>query len=144
MRLTSLLLLGFVAVMPACVSGGPTQKDIEDDLENRLRSVAGPWTGTSAPLTLSFQLSDGAGTTVTGTGTMKEATAPASVPITLTGTFTRPALSLTISGMVFEGRSVQGTVQGSYTTVGGISAPLRLTGDGGYTREITILLQEPV
>lgn len=114
---------------------------IEEQLNNELRSVEGPWTGTSAPLTLTFQLSQGAGTTVSGSGTMKEAAAPASVPITVTGTFARPTLSLTISGMVVEGHSVQGTVQGSYITVGGISGPLQLTGTG-YSREITILLQE--
>ncbi|CAA9310848.1 MAG: hypothetical protein AVDCRST_MAG89-1104 [uncultured Gemmatimonadetes bacterium] len=63
------------------------------------------------------------------------------MPITVAGTFQRPQLSLTISGMTFEGRAVQGTFAGSYTTVGGISAPLRLTAPG-YSRDIPILLQE--
>ncbi|HEX8691710.1 MAG TPA: hypothetical protein VF746_04770 [Longimicrobium sp.] len=141
MRRSSLSLLALVVVASACVSGGPTEQEIVDSLEAQLRSVAGPWTGTSAPLTLAFQLSEGPGTAVSGSGTMKETAAPGSVPITVAGTFQRPVLSLTISGMVFEGRSVQGTIQGSYTTVGGISGPLHLTGTG-YARDITILLQE--
>ena len=134
MRRISLAVLALVLGAAACGR-------IEEQLDNELRSVAGPWTGTSAPLTLTFQLSQGSGTTVSGSGTMKETAAAASVPITVTGTFSRPMLSLTIGGMVFEGRTVQGTVQGSYTTVGGISGPLQLTGTG-YSREITILLQE--
>ena len=76
-----------------------------------------------------------------GPGTMKETAAPGTVPITVTGTFQRPQLSLTISGMTFEGRAVEGTFQGSYTTVGGISAPLRLSATG-YSKDVTILLQE--
>lgn len=120
---------------------GPTGEDIENELERQLRSVSGPWAGTSAPLTLEFQLQEGAGNAVTGSGTMREAAASGTVPITVAGTFQRPQLSLTISGMTFEGRAVQGTFAGSYTTVGGISAPLRLTGTG-YTRDIPILLQE--
>ncbi len=136
-RVALLLALTFAA--GAC--GGPTGKDIENDLERQLRSVAGPWAGVSTELTLDFQLQEGAGNAVSGTGTMKEAAAANSVPITVTGTFQRPQLSLTISGMAFEGRAVQGTFQGSYTTVGGISAPLQLTG-AGYSRQITILLQE--
>lgn len=120
---------------------GPTGEDIENELEAQLRSVSGPWAGTSAPLTLDFQLQEGAGNAVTGSGTMREAAASGTVPITVTGTFQRPQLSLTISGMTFEGRAVQGTFAGSYTTVGGISAPLRLTATG-YTRDVPILLQE--
>ncbi|HYH78680.1 MAG TPA: hypothetical protein VEX86_02760 [Longimicrobium sp.] len=141
MRLPRLFgLLAFTLAAGACI--GPTGEEIENELERQLRSVAGPWVGTSTVLALEFQLQEGAGNVVSGSGTMREAAAPASVPITVTGTFQRPQLSLTIDGMNFEGRTVQGTVQGNYTTVGGISAPLRLTGTGGYTRDITILLQE--
>jgi hypothetical protein len=140
MRLTRFLgLLALVLVAGAC--DGPTGEDIENELERQLRSVAGPWGGASTALTLEFQLQEGAGNTVSGTGTMKEAAAPGAVPVTVTGTFQRPQLSLTFSGMTFEGRAVQGTFQGSYTTVGGISAPLRLTA-AGYSRDVTILLQE--
>ncbi|HST57052.1 MAG TPA: hypothetical protein VLK84_00100 [Longimicrobium sp.] len=132
-------LLALTLVAGAC--GGPTGEDIENDLERELRSVAGPWAGSSTTLTLDFQLQEGAGNTVSGSGTMKEAAAPGTVPITVTGTFQRPLLSITISGMMFEGRAVQGTFAGSYTTVGGISAPLRLTA-AGYSKDVTILLQE--
>jgi hypothetical protein len=141
MRLSRLFgLLALTLTAAAC--GGPTEQDIENELERQLRSVAGPWTGASPTLTLDFQLQEGAGNTVSGSGTMKETAAAGTVPITVTGTFQRPQLSLTISGMAFEGRTgVQGTIQGSYTTVGGISAPLQLTATG-YSRNVTILLQE--
>jgi hypothetical protein len=72
---------------------------------------------------------------------MKEAAAASSVPITILGTFERPYLSLNFSGMNFEGRTVQGAFSGSYTTTGGISGPLHLTGTG-YSKDVTILLQE--
>lgn len=119
----------------------PTDDDIENELERQLRSVSGPWVGVSPTLTLNFQLAEGTGNSVSGTGTMKEAAAAASVPITVTGTFQRPQLSLTFSGMNYEGRAVQGTFQGNYTTTGGISAPLHLTATG-YSADVTILLQE--
>jgi hypothetical protein len=132
-------LLALTLAAGAC--GGPTGEDIDNELERELRSVAGPWTGTSATLTLDLQLQEGAGNTVSGSGTMKEAAAAGTVPVTVTGTFDRPQLSITISGMTFEGRAVQGTFAGSYTTVGGISAPLRLTATG-YSKDVTILMQE--
>ena len=135
----AILLLALTLAAGAC--GGPTGDDIDNELERQLRSVDGPWAGVSTELTLNFQLQQGAGNAVSGTGTMKETAASSSVPITVTGTFQRPQLSLTISGMTFAGRAVQGTFQGSYTTVGGISAPLQLTAPG-FSRDVTILLQE--
>lgn len=72
---------------------------------------------------------------------MKETAAAGSLPITVVGTFERPFLTLNFSGMNFEGRAVQGVFSGSYTTVAGINGPLRLTGTG-YSRDVTILLQE--
>jgi hypothetical protein len=142
MRLSRLVCL-LAVTLAAGACGGPTGKDIENDLEKQLQSVSGPWIGASQSLTLSFQLQEGAGNAVSGSGTMKETAAAAAVPITVTGTFQRPQLSLTFSGMAFEGRTgVQGTFQGSYTTVGGISAPLQLTATGGYSKNVTILLQE--
>ncbi|CAA9310837.1 MAG: hypothetical protein AVDCRST_MAG89-1103 [uncultured Gemmatimonadetes bacterium] len=33
--------------------------------------MSGPWAGTSAPLALDFQLQEGAGGAVTGSGTMR-------------------------------------------------------------------------
>ena len=140
MRLSRLVLL-LALTLAAGACGGPTGEDIENDLEQELRSVAGAWAGSSPALTLEFQLQEGTGNTVSGSGTMKEAAAPGTVPITVTGTFARPQLSLTISGMTFEGRTVQGTFQGSYTSAGGISAPLHLTATG-YSRDVTVLLQE--
>lgn len=134
----ALLLLALTLAAAAC---GPTGEDIENELERQLRSVSGPWTGISPTLTLDFQLQQGAGNAVSGSGTMKEVAAASAVPITITGTFQRPQLSLTISGMTFEGRAVQATFQGSYTSVGGISAPLQLTATG-YSRDVTMLLQE--
>src|SRR5918998_1818197 len=95
------LLLALTLAAGAC--GGPTEQDVENDLERQLRSVAGPWAGTSPTLTLDFQLQEGAGSAVSGSGTMREAAAAGTVPITVTGTFQRPLLSLTISGMTFEG-----------------------------------------
>lgn len=140
MRLPRLFLpLALALAAGAC--SGPTGEDIEKAAERQLRSVSGPWSGTSAALTLDLQLQEGAGNAVSGSGTMKETAAPGTVPVTVTGTFQRPQLTLTISGMTFEGRAVQGTFQGSYTSVGGISAPLRLTAEG-YSRDVTILLQE--
>ena len=119
----------------------PTDEDIDNALEQQLRSVSGPWTGTSPTLTLTFQLTEGTGNTISGSGTMKEAAAPGSVPITILGTFERPFLSLNFSGMNFEGHAVQGAFSGSYTSTGGISGPLHLTGTG-YSKDVTILLQE--
>jgi hypothetical protein len=133
------LLLALMLAAGACRD--TTGDDLDNELERQLRSVAGPWTGVSTTLTLDFQLQEGTGNAVSGTGTMKEAAAASAVPITVSGTFLRPQLTLTISGMTFEGRAVQGTFQGNYTSVGGISAPLRLTATG-YTRDVAILLQE--
>jgi hypothetical protein len=140
MRLARLFCL-FALALAAGACGGPTGEDIENDLEKRLKSVAGPWTGAAPALTLNFQLQEGAGGAVSGSGTMKETAVANPVPITVTGTYQQPLLTLTFSGMVFEGRAVQGTLQGSYTTVGGISAPLHFTATG-YTKDVTILLQE--
>jgi hypothetical protein len=63
------------------------------------------------------------------------------VPITVTGSYVRPRLSLTFSGMVIEGNAVQGTFEGDYTSIGGVVGTLRLTGTG-YSRDVPVLLQE--
>ena len=138
-RHAAALLLVFLA--PACL---PTGDDVERELEQRLRSVEGPWRGISDGsnlITLNFLLQQGAGTAVSGTGTMREASAAAAVPITVTGTFVRPKLTLTFNGMVFEGHAVQGAFQGDYTTVGGLLGTLHLTGTG-YARDLQVLLAE--
>lgn len=133
--------LPLLALALAATSCLPTDDDIDNELESQLESVAGPWSGTSPTLTLDFQLQEGTGNTVSGSGSMKETAAADPVPIAVTGTFQRPTLSLTFTGMSFEGRAVQGTFQGSYTTAGGISGPLHLTATG-YSKDVTILLQE--
>jgi hypothetical protein len=126
----------------ACWS--PTEEEIDQGLEQQLRSVEGGWTGTASggsQLTLDFQLQEGAGNAVSGSGTMREQPGAATVPITVTGTFNRPALSLTISGMTYQGHAVQGTISGNYTTVGGVLGNLQLTGTG-YSASVQVLLQE--
>lgn len=135
------LLLCLVA--SACLNT-PTTEDLERSADQILSSVAGPWSGASSGsglLVLSFQLQPGTGSAVTGSGTMRESAAPSSVPITVTGSYVRPRLSLTFSGMVIEGNAVQGTFEGDYTSIGGVVGTLRLTGTG-YSRDVPVLLQE--
>ncbi len=136
-----------VLMTTSCGGGGggygPTGQDIDNSLKEMLQSVSGNWTGLgSAPniITLEFKLTESNGM-VSGTGTMKEENAAASVPITITGTFQRPVLTLAFSGMVYESRQVSGTMQGSYTTVGGIGAPLKMTATG-YAKDVAVLWQE--
>lgn len=133
-----------VLMSTSCGGGGPTERDINNSLEDTLRSVAGDWQGVgSGPnaIRLEFRLLEGANGQVSGTGTMKEESAPSAVPITVSGTFQRPTLTLAFDGIVYESRKVDGAAQGSYTTVGGIATTLRLTAPG-YSREVAILLQE--
>lgn len=129
--------------LTAC-GAGPTEEDlINEALEKSLESVNGNWRGTSTNpsgvLSLTFSLTQGANGSVSGSGTMKETSAPSAVPITITGTFQRPVLTLTFNGMVFETKAVQGTFQGNYTTVGGILSNLQLTGTG-YSKTVVMLL----
>jgi hypothetical protein len=133
-----------VLMSTSCGGGGPTEQDINNSLDATLRSVAGDWTGiANVPnsIRLDFKLVEGANGQVSGTGTMKEESAPSAVPITVTGTFQRPILTLTFDGIVYESHQVKGVAQGSYTTVGGIGTTLALTAPG-YAREVPILLQE--
>lgn len=141
---TSLLL--FASCSP---SGRPTGPSIEHSLEAELASVQGPWTGLpigppeSNTIGLDFSLTEQANGLVQGTGTMKEANAPDRVPVSVSGTFRRPLLSLTFAGMVYEGRAVTGEVRGEYTSVGGVGNSIRLIAEG-YERVVPILLQEGV
>lgn len=135
-----------VLMTTSCGGGGygPTEQDISNSLETTLRSVAGDWTGISAPpntIQLAFTLQEASNGQVSGTGTMRETNASSLVPVTVSGTFQRPTLTLAFDGMVIESRQVRGTAQGAYTTVGGISTKLIVTAPG-YDREIAILLQE--
>lgn len=130
-------------LLGAC-SVGPTEEDINQGLEDILASVNGEWTGSSTganSVTLAFTLSQAGNGTVTGSGTMKEANAAASVPVTIAGSYQRPALTLTFRGMVYEGKSVEGSFQGNYTTVGGVASSLQLAAPG-YSKALPVLLQE--
>lgn len=145
MRSMSIVAGALIVLMnTSCGGGGPTEQDIDNSLEGTLRSVAGEWSGiTGAPnaIRLEFRLQEGSNGQVSGTGTMKEESAASAVPITVSGTFQRPVLTLAFDGMVYEARQVKGAAHGSYTTVGGIGTTLTLTAPG-YSREIAILLQE--
>lgn len=142
MRALSVALL--LCALTASCAGGPTDREIDASLQETLRSVAGDWTGISIgsdAIRLDFRLQEGSNGQVSGSGTMKEGSAAAAVPITVTGTFQRPLLSLTFNGMTYAGRSVQGTAAGNYTTVGGISTALQLSGPG-FAQSVQMLLQE--
>ncbi len=144
MRGTSRLVACVILLVSVACAVGPTEQDIRDSLEETLRSVTGDWRGTSTgenPIALEFRLQEGNNGQVSGTGSMKEARAASAVPITVSGTFRRPVLTLTFSGLLYEGQQVQGTAQGEYTTVGGISTTLQLTGQN-YSKAMVILLQE--
>lgn len=147
MRSVSIAAGALIVLMSTSCGGGgglPTEQDINNSLDATLRAVAGDWTGiANAPnaIRLEFRLQEGANGQVSGTGTMKEDSAVSAVPITVSGTFQRPLLTLAFDGIVYEGRQVKGAAQGSYTTVGGIGTTLTLTAPG-YSRETAILLQE--
>ncbi len=140
-----LLRLTLVAGGAAGCTSGPTEGEIISGLEEELRSVVGEWTAvsTTAPgaLTLEFALESAGGTAVRGAGTMREGTAGAPIAISVTGTYVRPVLTLAFTGMVFEGRAVNGQFSGRYTTVGGISDAMVLTG-ADYSRSVPMLFQE--
>lgn len=145
MRSILITAVASVAMMStSCGGGGPTEKEINNSLDLALQSVAGDWIGVvNVPnaIQLEFKLQEGANGQVTGSGTMKEQNAAAAVPVTVTGTYQRPTLSLTFNGMVYESNPVTGVAQGNYTTVGGIATTLRLSGNS-YSRDVAILLQE--
>ena len=145
MRTMSIAAGALLALMTtSCGGGGPTAQDIDNSLESTLRSVAGDWQGVSNgpnAIRLDFRLVEGSNGQVSGTGSMKEENAVSAVPITVSGSFQRPVLTLSFDGIVYEGRQLTGGAQGSYTTVGGIATTLALTAPG-YSRNVAILLQE--
>ena len=133
------------ALTTGCVTS-PTEDEIDSLIEAQLRSAAGPWTGASQVLTLSFQVSEAPNGALTGSGTMSETSAAGTVqvPITVTGSYSRPNLTFAFMGMVRGGQPVRGDVSGQYTSVGGVSATLVLSGVNGstYSEQVPVLLQE--
>ena len=143
----SVVLCGFL-ILPAC-SGpvGPTGQEIENSLaratEDATRSAEGPWKGfVGSSITLDFSLTQSVDGRLQGTGTMREGQAPAGVPIAVSGSYNRPNLALTFTGMVYEGRNVEGTFAAPYTSFLGVNGTLRLTSDN-YARSLNLSLREP-
>lgn len=141
-----LLLIAFTVALTSCTSMLPTGTDIDNTLQEQLKSVEGRWRGMTVgtsvnAITLDFSLTQSANGQVQGSGTMKEAQAAAPVPITVTGSFHRPTLTLSFAGMIYEERAVSGAFKDDYTTVSGVSGPLHLTAEG-YSTSITVLIQE--
>lgn len=123
---------------------GPTEQEIIESLERTLRSAAGDWHGRTFganPLALDFRLREDTNGKIAGAGSMKDARTGAVLPFTVSGSYRRPILALTFIGLRYEGARVQGTLEGSYTTVGGVSTSLHLTAPG-LSETVTILLQE--
>ena len=149
MRIRSVAVAAIVVLMNASCGGGgvstfPTEQEIVNSLDATLKSVSGDWTGlVNGPngVTFEFKLQEGANGQVSGTGTMKEENVGAAVPIIVNGTYQRPVLTLTFNGTVYEGHQATGTLQGNYTTVGGIATTMTISGTG-YTRNLNVLLQE--
>jgi hypothetical protein len=153
---TTAALLALLAHGPLAACGFWPTAPRPEDFDVPLRSVSGRWTGFNvfeagspppSTLTLAFRLTEAADGTVTGTGTMQEAGAPRPVPITVTGSYRRPTLSLTFDGMVWAGHAVRGTITAPYAGVVGVIGVLTLAGTGtgtgtGYTTTLSVLLQE--
>lgn len=145
MRPRTFILLLLSATISAC-SPSPTEREIESALEKQLKSVAGPWVGTSQPISLTFELTQATNGQLTGSGSMQETGGSGPVPIVVSGSYQRPTLVLGFTGMQRNGHSVRGDLTGQYTSVGGVSTTLVLTGVNGstYSEQIPVLLQESV
>ncbi len=142
---TLLARAALLAALSGCAGGsflnGPDSKYFDDLTENAVRSVTGAWHATSVPVTMEFALSEAAGGQVTGSGTMVDVAAANSVPITITGSYVKPTLSLKFEGIVYKGNPVSGTFEGKYESFQGIGSTLRVTSAGGVV-VIDLLLQE--
>ena len=140
MRRARILLLFGMPLMAAC-GVWPTGDDIDDSIQRELRSVDGDWSGETSganPITIEVHLNE-SGTQVQGTGTMREQGGPL-VPISVSGTFQRPALELTITGMSYGGRAVTGHLDASYNNII-VSTPLELTATG-YSQNLQLIISE--
>jgi hypothetical protein len=143
----TLILVCNLSILAACVPS-PTGPEIEDALrretEETLRSATGPWSGLasgSSMVRFEFSLTLRPDGQLQGTGTVREADAPAAVPITVAGRYNRPNLSLTFTGMMYEGHAVVGTFVASYDSASGVNGTLRLAG-ADYARSVALFLQE--
>jgi hypothetical protein len=141
-RLGRLIVLSALGIIAACAYTGPTGPEITDALAAGTDHVAGRWSGgtSNGSLTLEFSLTEAADGRVQGTGSMREAQA-AAVPIIASGTYKRPNLSLTFTGMVYQGREVVGVFEGPYGSIAGVTGTLRLTGEG-FAESFLVTLKE--
>ena len=133
-RQTSVLIT--LLLLTSCAPTGPTAKDFEQAIEQQdqeaVRSAGGPWWGTASAgvLRLTFSLTEAPDGRLQGTGTMRELNVAEAIPITVSGTYRQPDLSLTFTGIVYEGREASATFAAAYTSAGGVAGPLRLAGEG--------------
>lgn len=142
MRLSKMLSSCLILLTAPACGMFPTGDDVDDSIEQELRSVDGGWHGQTSganQIVLDLEL-DESGGQVTGSGTMVEQAVGTPVAVTVTGTFNRPALSLTISGMVYEGHSATGTFQAQYTNIV-LGGRLNLTGTG-YSQGFDLIISE--
>ncbi len=140
--------LGILSLLSACTPTTPTGQLIERELtrqtEDAVRSAAGPWMGLNPSITIRFSLTEAPNGQLQGTGRMREPNVEGDVPITVSGTYNRPNLSLTFAGMVFDGHDVSGTFGPEvYNSFAGVSGTLTLTGQN-YARSLSLLLQEEI
>lgn len=144
--LRTFILLCNLPILASCTPW-PTGPEMEDALrrqtEETLRSAAGPWHGVASGgvVRFEFSLTERPDAQLLGTGTIREADAAAAMPITVAGSYNRPNLSLTFSGMVYEGRAVVGSFVASYDSFTGVNGTLRLTG-ADYAKSLALFLQE--
>jgi len=138
----SAVVIAFLCALPAC-KGNPldTVPDLTAvKLDLKAGSVAGPWRGTSVDLTLAFDLQE-AGTAVSGGGSITENGVTNDSRYTVSGTYQRPQLTLAFTGMVYQGRTVEGRFQGNYDSSRGVRGTLHLKGTD-YSKDTDLLLQE--
>lgn len=126
----------------ACSSPFPTAPEIDAALnsaiEDEMRSVGGPWyasAGVSGSTRLVYALSQAPDGRLQGEGTFMEAGGPA-MPITVAGTYRRPSVSLTFSGIVYQGRNVNASLDFTNAAFAANGA-LKLVADG-YATSLTV------
>jgi hypothetical protein len=129
--------LGLLLVSAACTAPTwPSEADINaaiaEQEDQALRSVSGLWWGSAGEgaIRLEVSLTQAPDGTVQGAGTLRDRSADAVVPITVTGRYERPTVYLTFRGMQYEGRTVEGDFMGTNTPFLGASGTLKLTAEG--------------